>query len=247
MVEESLRQIGFGDRKIKLYLSLLERGSGTAATLAKAAGIKRTTAYEILDELCQDGLATLSFSGSRKLFAAEPPEGLLAAAQRRLSLVDGVMPALKSIYKHAGTRPKVRFYEGPEGIKTVYAELLHVKEYFYFGSMSSTIDVVGQDYLEKFVKERVRKRIWSNGIRIREHETTLPFLLPSDRNYRRIRYLAFADGRKVGDVANLMLYDDRKVSVYSTSKENFAMIIESPELHGILKLVWDCLWASASE
>jgi len=246
MLEESLRDLGFGARKAKLYVSLLESGSGSAAKLAKAAGVKRTTAYEILDELCREGLASQSFSGGRRLFAAEPPEGLLSQAQKRLSLIDGLMPSLRSLFRHAGSHPKVRFFEGQEGIKTVYSELLQCKEYFYFGSMSSTIDVVGESYLERFVKERVRKRIWSNGIRIREHETSLPFLLPGDRNYRRIRYLDFPKGRDLGDVANLMLYG-KKVSVYSTTRENFAMIIESQELNGILKLVWDCLWASASE
>jgi sugar-specific transcriptional regulator TrmB len=246
MIEETFRELGFGERKMKLYMTLLERGAGTAARLAKAAGVKRTTAYEILNELCKEGLASQSFSGSRKLFAAEPPEELLAAAQRRLTLIGGVMPSLKSLYSHTGYHPKVRFYEGPDGIRTVYSELLQAKEYFYFGSMSSAIDVVGKDYLERFVKERVRKRIWANGIRIMEQETSLPFLLSGDRNFRRIRYLRFPDGRKAGDVANLTLYD-RKMSICSTTKENFAIIIESTELFGILKLVWDCLWASASE
>ncbi|MDD3117986.1 MAG: helix-turn-helix domain-containing protein [Victivallales bacterium] len=244
MEAEALRQLGFGERKATLYLTLLTMGRGTAAELAAAAKIKRTTAYDLLAELTADHLAAVTFVGNKRYFVAEPPEQLQTLAARRVQAADRLMPGLKELFYRHADRPRVRYFEGAEGIRRVHEELLKVKnrEYFYFGSISGFVDALGRDYLERFVRRRISRRIWSYAIRIRSQEIDSPLLLPGNENYRRVRYLS----RSLPDnVASLTFYDG-KIAICSTSHENYAMIVESWEMYTILKLVWDCMWDVAT-
>ena len=51
-----LVKVGLNEKESRVYLALLELGSGTAYAVAKKAGIKRPTAYIVLDELRKRGL-----------------------------------------------------------------------------------------------------------------------------------------------------------------------------------------------
>jgi len=42
-------------------------------------------------------------------------------------------------------------------------------------------------------------------------------------------------------------YCDDKLAICSSTRENFGLIIESMEIHAVLKLSWDCLGAAAEE
>jgi HTH-type transcriptional regulator, sugar sensing transcriptional regulator len=245
MLDEELAKLGFGDKKIALYRALLESGGGSAADLARTAGVKRTTAYDILDELYRDRLATVTFAGKKRIFTAEPPENLQSLVEQQMAAVDRVLPGLKELYSKHENRARVRFYEGVDGLRSVHDELLKVEsgEYFYFGSMSSFEGSMGKAYMQDFIAQRIRKKIWSNAIRIRGHELADPITHGGDENYRRVRYISKPLQE---DVASLTLFDG-KVAICSSSRENFGMVIESGEMFTILRFLWDYIWDLAEE
>ena len=245
MIEEELHKLGFGEKKTALYLALLKDGKGSVADLAATAGIKRTTAYDLLEELHEENLATVSFSGKRRIFVVEPPENLRSLVKRQLSIVDRAVSELKELYNRESGTARVRYYEGADGIRYVHDELLKVKsgEYFYFGSMSTFEGALGLDYLKSFIYRRIRKKIWANAIRVRSHEIDDPLTFSSAENYRRVRYISKPLSN---EVANLTLYDD-KISVCSSCGENYAMIIESRETFNIMRFLWDFIWENAEE
>jgi len=238
-----LAGIGFGEKKGALYLALLKLGRGTVAELAKAAGIKRTTAYDLLAELRADNLVAESAVGNRRLFTAEPPENLERVIERRRAALDRLMPTLKNVFYQHDPRPRVRYFEGVDGIRHVHEELLKVKskEYFYFGSMQGFVNALGQEYMEDFIRRRIRKRIWSNALRIRAQEIDDPLAASGAENYRRVRYLS----KPIEEAVASMTLFDGKIAICTTGRENYGMIIESREMSAILKLIWDCLWAVA--
>lgn len=244
MNTHELKQIGFSEKKAALYMAVLHSGSGSVAELANTAGIKRTTAYDILDELCRENLVTVSFSGKKRIFVAEPPENLNVLVERQTKSVNRLLPSLKEIF-YSNTRPRVRYYEGIEGLKKVHDELLAVKskEYFYFGSMRGFVDAMGKEYIDDFIQKRIRKKIWANALRIRNQEIDEPLTVAGETNLRRVRYLSKP---LYDDVANLTLFED-KIGICSTSSENYALVIESREMYTILRFIWDCLWENAEE
>lgn len=118
--------IGLKAKEADVYLAILALGQGTASKIARKAHIVRTTAYDILSSLFEKGLVTLTGKEPKQEYVAESPDNLkiyieneLAKKKTDLEEVKNILlPQLKSIH-NTGSRPKVMFYEGVEGMEKV--------------------------------------------------------------------------------------------------------------------------------
>ena len=66
-IKQVLEEIGVGKTKADVYLAALEIGSGTAEEIGKQAGIPRTTAHEVLQQLLSKGLVALPIKTPRTI------------------------------------------------------------------------------------------------------------------------------------------------------------------------------------
>lgn len=241
----TLERLGFNDKKARLYLTILE-GGGTAAELASRAKLKRSTVYDYLEELIQDRLISQSVRQSRRFFVPESPENLTNLFQRRLDAAGALLPSLQSLFSSgSGTIPHVRYYEGIDGVRKIHDELLADSggEYYYFGSMRSFANILGQQYLSNFTSQRIRRKIRSNGIRMRNQETNEPDSLGTEENLRRVHYLP-GDLEKCS--ASITIFNG-KIVVISAEKTIYGFIIEERNLYMLLKQVWDFVWKNTHE
>lgn len=243
---EQLEKLGLNGRQAKVYLALLQLGSGTAIDIAKSTRLKHPTVYDVLDVLKARSLVSETYAGGRKLFSAESPDRLRIAEEERRHTLEGLLPDLQALYRGGEKRPRVRVYIGPEGMVAVDEELLssQTKEYFYFGGVREMVQNSSKEHLSDYYQKRISRGIWSNAIRIRgKEEEMLDYMQSGERHLRRIRYLPKPI---LENAAGVYLYDGR-VAVISALKENYAMIIESGELFLLLKTIWDCMWEIAVE
>ena len=242
---EHLTELGLSDKQITLYLALLELGQSKASDLAKRTGFKRPSVYDMLNNLVQRGLITCTMQGKRQFFQAEHPRVLLEIPKRIDQHVRKVLPELQQIYNRNTQKPTFRYYEGVEGIRRITEDLLECKtnEYWYVSDATELSKILGISYLEDFVKRRIEKGLWANAIRIRRSEVDMNILQPGPDNKRRLRFLPHAP---LEDIASLHLYDN-KVCFISSSKECFAMLIESKEVFTLMKFMWSTLWGVADE
>ena len=93
-----LKQLGLSEKKARIYLALLELGGGSVIDIAKKTKIKRTTVYNILPELMDEGLIIKTKRHSQTFYLAEDPENLKDSLQSKLELVDQAIPQLTNIY-----------------------------------------------------------------------------------------------------------------------------------------------------
>ncbi len=71
-----LKQLGFNQKEIEIYLKILEHGKITPATLAKITGIKRPTVYSTVKELLEKGVIVEDLAADKQFLLALPPEEL---------------------------------------------------------------------------------------------------------------------------------------------------------------------------
>jgi len=242
-IAQQLEELGFNEKKARLYSALLHARTGSASELAHAAGIKRTTVYDLLGELVAEGLAVVTLSGRKRLYAATRPDNLQQRLERQRSALDDLLPSLNLLFHRASHHPRARYYEGTNGVRQFHDELLQTpdKEYFYFGSMNSLVGMVGRRYLKSFVRKRIERKIWANAIRVREQEIDESLLLAGDERYRRVRYISLPQSEAV---VNMILFD-HKIAIVASAGENYVLIIESQELFALMKVIWNYLWKSA--
>ena len=240
-----LQKIGFSPKEAKLYLTLLARGGATAAELTVASSLKRPTVYKLLENLQSKGLVAQSFNGSRRFFTPEPPEQLMKNVETQKRNVEQILPDLTDLFMLNTQHPRVRYYDGIAGIRKIHEIFLALppgSSYYYFGSMRSSVDALGEEFVAEYTRQRVRKGIWSNGIYPREEAMRNPDLTSSPENLRRLRYF---DLKGMNNLGQLTMFD-RKIAIFSGRRDLFGMILESEDCYSIMKMVFDAMWSMAS-
>jgi len=130
MIEELLKQLGFGDKEIKVYITLLQHGKLTPASLAKIIGINRTTVYSTAKELTQKGVIAEDLGRSTLYLVAKPPHDLEILTQKeekqlqeKRAIIKNAVEELQSITKSTQyTIPKIIFKAQDEVEEYLYSQ-----------------------------------------------------------------------------------------------------------------------------
>lgn len=237
-LKDILEQIGLTSHEASVYLAALELGSGTTIQIAKKANIKRTTCYDILLDLKIKGLIFESTKEKRRLFIAEDPEKLKKDLERKEAVFLEALPQFRSLYNISGVKPKIRFYEGVEGIKEVYMDTLKYSGGFYAFGSEDIVKIVEQEWMNAFIKKRVKKGI---SVRAILPKTNYAREILRENDQKELRSTKLIDKNKYPFSIEIDIYGHSKISLIS-AKENLAVIIESSEIYNTLKLIFEALW-----
>ncbi|MFA5131526.1 MAG: helix-turn-helix domain-containing protein [Patescibacteria group bacterium] len=244
-IEDLLRKAGFLDKEVSVFLTLLEMGRGTVSEISRKAKINRTTGYVILDSLASKGLASISGKEPKQEYMAESPENLSkylnGQVEKQKSIVNEInkmIPDLASLY-NVGDRPKVRFYEGIDGLKQVYEDTLTATEpivaYAAFEDMHKTLP----NYFPEYYKRRAEK-----GISIRGIVPDTPLARERMRlGNDEAREVALVPIDKYGFSPEIDIYDN-KIMIASW-REKLGIIIESDEIADVMKKMFELAWIEA--
>lgn len=221
-------------------MSALELGPSPASDIAFRAKLNRVSTYDILKKLSKRGFIGSYTKENVKYFAATDPDIIrMDVRQKYLDLKES-LPELRRLH---GTTyvPRIRYYEGSEGIKKVYADTLTAKTEILNYADSKSIREFWPNYDEEYVNERVKRRIYLRGIApLDEHGKRVT--AENEKKYREIRLVqagpfAFAN--------EINIYDE-KVSIVSFGKnEVVGMIIESPEIANTQRAIFMMAWEFA--
>lgn len=129
-MEESLirriEELGLSNKEVRIYVSTLMLGPSSVQQIADHSGIKRVTAYVILESLAALGLVSQSIKAKKTLFVAESPENLSRLLDNREKSIHEqrdqlkeILPELLSLKNLPKDAPVIKFYEGIEGIRSI--------------------------------------------------------------------------------------------------------------------------------
>jgi sugar-specific transcriptional regulator TrmB len=245
MYKSELIAAGLTKKQADVYLACLTLGPSKIPDVAREAQIKRTTVYGIVDELVGMGLLQSNYRGKRKLFEAQDPKVLLAMLDARKKRVTDAIPELTELFATRHVRPHVTFFEGREGVKKIYDDVLECrsKQLKQIVRARQHNEVVGDVFINEFIRKRIER-----GITTRNLHPKYGDLYTSDRGMedpkrkRFVRYLP----PNVFYAAIIMIYD-HKVAMVSTKEENFGFIIESKEFSNTLSAYFDFMWGLGSK
>src|SRR3989338_9475326 len=126
MLPQLLQKIGLTDKDAEVYLACLELGTQPASVIAKKAGLKRPTTYLILEALVKKGLVSEYIGSNVKYFTAVSQEYLLNFVEKKRRELNShqreleqLLPQFQKLTNPYSLSPKVRFYEGIEGVERV--------------------------------------------------------------------------------------------------------------------------------
>jgi HTH-type transcriptional regulator, sugar sensing transcriptional regulator len=242
---QSLLELGLSQREALVYVAVLEVGHGVVTEITRRAGINRTTGYDILTSLVNKGLISVSGKRPKQEYAAENPDKLLQylkdqqnVAEQRMITAQSFIPQLKAVHK-LGDRPKVRYYEGVDGLKEVYEDTLRSKEDLRSLAHVDEAENALEGYFPKYYQRRA-----ANNIAIRA-------IFPDSPGARHLKTKDGIEKRKSLIVSSnefdlkpeINVYDD-KVMIASW-REKLGIIIESQEIADAMKMLFELAWKEA--
>ncbi|MDD3102466.1 MAG: helix-turn-helix domain-containing protein [Patescibacteria group bacterium] len=238
-IEKVLEQFNLNKKEISVYLTCLELGPSTAGVVAQKAGIKRTSAYDILGDLIKVGLITHTIKNNKKYFLAEDPEILKKILHEKERALEEVLPQLKSIYNIPGIKPKTKFYEGVSGARNIFRETLSCRKKEAMAILPSVdiYDLIGVDFAKDYVAARTKLKIKSRTLRVKTRESEEKYFFQHKEQLREMRYLP----KSITFYSTILIWDD-KVAIITSKKESFSFLIESQEFSQTMKALFEMLW-----
>ena len=127
----TLEQLGLSTLEITVYLEILQMGSIQASVVARRLSLNRSTTRYTLENLVKKKLIIQSKKNSTFYFTPENPEKIVlllrtqqAELKNKEQQVQNIMGDLKGLQNPNSALPKVQFFEGTEGLISIYEDIL---------------------------------------------------------------------------------------------------------------------------
>lgn len=161
--EQALKEIGLNDKEIKVYLALLKLGQNTVNEISKQADLNRVTCYDILKNLLESGYVGYVIKSGVKYFEAVEPSRFLDELKLKQEKIQEIMPELESIKKSLLEKPDIETYEGINGLKSIFNDILKENKQADFIGAPKMLDAL-EFYFPHFIKQKRKQNIFSRVI-----------------------------------------------------------------------------------
>ena len=210
--------------------------------IAKKAGIKRPTAYDIINQLLSEGLVHKSIKSGATHFSPTDPQVLINKTKERMAKIEKVMPLLQNLYNSPKTKPFIQYFEGREGIREMYEDSLRSlkKGEEILGYVGEGITQHLPEYTQDYVQRRTEKGIVFRGI-YKAAPEIVAYMRKNKEQLRVGRILS----EKAFPVSNEINIYKNKMAIASYGREMFGMLIESEEIVRTQKAIFELAWRGA--
>jgi HTH-type transcriptional regulator, sugar sensing transcriptional regulator len=243
MLEKRLEKLGLNEKEAKVYLAVLELGEGNIQDIAEKSGVKRTTVYNMIASLKEKGLVFEIQKKHKAVYYAEDPRKLKNDLEEKKADLEQMLPELLSVANMLGNKPKVKFYEGENGIKEVYKDTLNYPGEEIVAWFTDDFFDFDPDFIQNYyIPTRLKKKIWVRAI-YPDTPRLKGFSLLDEKQLRKSKLVPQGEYKfKV----EIVIYGKNRVFMISFH-EKIALIIESQMIHETLKSIFELQWKSESE
>lgn len=250
--QQIIESLGLNENQADVYMTLLQMGSGRIQDIAKKSGVKRTTTYSILDALIQRGFVTYEqIKGHREYYIENPKkiptildQEIESIKYQKNNVVD-FLPELLSLYNSHSTKPRIRTYEGLDGIKSVFEEILLLPKGTETLAYASYQTIHGnlKEWLKLYIERRAKQGITQRCIAEDSPEAREDLIKNDERDLRVTRLVSKEKFPFVCDQINIF---GNKMFIASYT-DMLAVVIESEAISTTMKTIFELAWLGASK
>lgn len=250
-IERELARIGLSDKEARVYLAALEVGPSPIQEFAKQSGVNRATTYVMVESLIERGLMSSVERQGKRVFAPEPPDRLKQLVKQEEDRVrdtraalDKILPELSVLVQAAPERPRVRFYEGIEGLEAMRADFFGGEKKHELLLISATDDyhrIAGMARRLPHAKRIERTRgfercIFTSNRSVEELKRSMPMVDRIER-YR-------VPGDKYPLAGEIAVYGE-KLGMLSYHGKVMGVLIESAYIAQTAQSLFNLAWETA--
>jgi sugar-specific transcriptional regulator TrmB len=242
---QQLTKLGLSEKEATTFVALLSLGSAPVQTITKRTGFNRSTTYVILDSLTEKGFITQSSTHGKLFYEAANPKKIELKAKERAEVSMRqeqqmllLLPELDKIRKNKANYPKTRFFEGKEGIKTIYQNMSILDSESNICGIASpqTIDEYVFGLVESFVESCVTRGLLFREIQPYNYERHIT----ASVHEHELRYIP-----KSTYPYSSSLYIFMNRVIFVSLEEEFGVILESKEFADVMREAFELAWVEA--
>lgn len=250
-LDRDLIVLGLTPKEAAVYLALLELGTASVQAIARRAELVRPTTYVILEHLTRKGLVSKASGADAKkmLFSAEDPSHLerylddqVREIDRRRSQLGDLIPELKSAYASGEEKPRVRLFEGKDGLRGLQEEFIEAGQGPVVGVVSA--DDLYALFPEDEFHQKIRSIRLQAGLRSRQVYTTARQRpsLEEDRVY--LRENRFMPPEKL-PLHGSLAANGPVLSIVSFRSKIIGVLIEHKDIADSFRAIFELIWEAA--
>lgn len=243
LVKQIENNLGFSEKKAKVFLALLQLGETNVALIAQKAKLKRTTVYNILPELIDEGLvASTKTKGSKRYFVTDP-RIILKILENKIEDTKSLLPLLTALHAVSVHQPKISLYEGYNGAKQIYEDTIqstYPGDVICGFSGDIKTSYISDKDLETYIKTRVSKKV-RNKVIVSAPKYAEFLKINATEELREVKVFTEIEGIKAPSV-DFKIYGN-KIAIISYRENFLGIVIESRDISQMCKIIFESLWS----
>jgi sugar-specific transcriptional regulator TrmB len=245
-IQKILKELGFGDSEVEVYVALTELGEAPAAELSKKVGLPRTTVISILERLEEKNFLTTQKYKGKIYYWVESPRVISDIFQNKAQLAGDLEGLLSSLYKEGGKFPFAKTYDTKNGIRN-FAEGLLLKA--RKKSILYTIDTPQEGNYRKVFSDELERIFF--GIK-KKRQLFTKILIPHGSFSQVAQSKISSQDLEIRELppgvkfeASVWLIDD--FACFFSGNPPFLSAINHRSIKDGLQGLYDFLWSSSSK
>jgi len=243
--------LGLSETEASSYVSMVELGVGSAAEIAKLAGVPRSTAYGLIESLVTKGLVAKETSDSKTFFRAIDPkeaikrlvdlekESLKQKENSAKELIEYLTPFFG---KAQHLPPKINTFEGKRAIENML--------YTYQPKWTESYLNIGEDTMwgfqdHTFVEEykKWHEDSWKRPVRIEKIclFSTKEGLKQQKKEKITNREIRLMPGRQDFN-SSIWLHGEYTIIATTRKEPHFALLINDSVISNNFRMVFKTMW-----
>jgi sugar-specific transcriptional regulator TrmB len=204
MIQQTLKELGFNDKEIEVYLEVLRLGRATPAAISRLTGINRATVYSVSKELIKKGVIAGDLGGKSMYLTALPINSLSVLVERQKKVMEKNETLVKQAIEELAKLPMSTQFAIP---KIRFIDELDLEEFLYkqINEWNKSMEKIDKilwgfqdhtfvDQYKKWIKDwynletskELKVQLLSNRS---ETEKQMKKLTPEQRKQREVRFL----------------------------------------------------------
>jgi len=254
---KELRSIGLSEKAALVYAAILEMGTAFPSKIAETTTLNRTTVYHILTDLSVKGLITEIEQKKKRCYQVEPPKRLINFTKMQIRLAEEsaecakkILPEIEGLFNLLPHKPRVRYFEGIEGVLAVYEDHLTEKEPYEMLGISNVealIPSLPHEFVTTYVKTKETR-----GIKTRAIFPDTKFSTSYDKQVYKgidkkfIPKMKYIPTEKFPYNCEITIYGKEKVSIINFQKNVLiGVIIEEKAIADMMRMIFELAWVGA--
>lgn len=246
-ISNLLREIGFSNNEIKIYLDLIQNGESEIKDIAKRTDLHRPNVYDTIEKLVSRKIILVKFKDKDKLFYPQNPEILLTIYKEREKSTQNIVKDLLSMYNSSNSKSDVVLIEGTELVKKFMIESLKDKgEIRILGNMHVFQDSLGKEFMDSFEKERIKNKINMKVICFRDSQICKKLNCNKceelkNRPYTSMKLISESTLFNKKGMTSLIITEN-KVIIFIEKENAENIVINNDHFSFDLRNIFDFLW-----